>query len=268
METVPGTVALVLSDFSVHLRPPVGALAVRVTVPVDVFPPTTLDGEKVTPEGEGAWIVREAVTLLPPAVAVKVAEVFDETEVVDIVTVAEVIPLGMVMVVGRVALLLLLLRVTVIPPAGAVVPRVTVPVVLDPPSTLEGDTVKVVAIGGWIVSAADVLFPPAVAVKVAVVFTLTGEVGMLSVAAVDPLGIMMLAGNEAAGLLAFSVMVIPPDGALAESVIVPVDVLPPCTVVGERANDLTVCAEEMVEPINMTRSPRSMRRFKPRFIIH
>lgn len=266
--TVLGTVTLVLSDFSVHLRPPVGALAVRVTVPVDVFPPTTLDGEKETLESPGDWIDNVAVALLPPAVAVRRTDVFADTELVAMVTVAEVLPLGTTTLAGRLALLLLLFRGTVNPPAGALLPKVTVPVAFAPPRTLEGETVKLVATGGWIVSTAVEFLPLAVAVNVAVVLTATGAVVMVSVAAIEPLGMITLAGKEAAELLLFNEMVVPPDRALAESVIVPVDVLPPCRDVGERANDLTDCAEVTVEPTNMTRSPRRMRRFKPCFISH
>jgi hypothetical protein len=46
--TEPGTVATELSELSVTVVPPVGALPERVTVPVEEAPPRTVDGDITT----------------------------------------------------------------------------------------------------------------------------------------------------------------------------------------------------------------------------
>ena len=52
--TLAGTVAATLLLDSVTTVPPVGAAAVRVTVPVELVPPVTVLGFNVSDEGTGA----------------------------------------------------------------------------------------------------------------------------------------------------------------------------------------------------------------------
>jgi len=59
--TVAWTVAELLFDERLTVSPPVGALLLKVTVPVEDVPPTTEDGETVTLVNVGAVIVRVAV---------------------------------------------------------------------------------------------------------------------------------------------------------------------------------------------------------------
>jgi len=72
--TLEGTVATdVLVLVRLTTAPPEGALPLRVTVPVELFPPFTLVGFKVTEErvtAEAAVTVREACSVLLPRVAV------------------------------------------------------------------------------------------------------------------------------------------------------------------------------------------------------
>lgn len=74
--TLDGTVAtVVLLLDRVTLAPPDGAAPVKVTVPVELFPPLTLVGfsvsdESVTPPPLAGVIVREALCELLPSVAV------------------------------------------------------------------------------------------------------------------------------------------------------------------------------------------------------
>ena len=131
--------------------PPAGAGPLRVTVPVAVLPPHTVVGLIVSDWsvtlGEGLT-VRVAVRETPPAEAVIVTLVALETARVETVKVALVVPAGTVTVLGTVATLgLLLLRFTTNPPDGAGAVRVTVPVLLLPPTTLVGFSVRLLRLG-------------------------------------------------------------------------------------------------------------------------
>jgi hypothetical protein len=77
-----------------------------------------------------------------------------ETDVVAIVKVAEVAPVGTVTIAGTVSTALLDDRLTTEPPVGAADESVTVPVDDDPPNTTLGDTARPARIAGWIVSTA------------------------------------------------------------------------------------------------------------------
>ena len=71
-----------LLDASVTTRPPAGAAADNVTVPVLDAPPATDVGFNVTDESDAAVIVRLAVWDTPDNVAVIVADAFVATAVV------------------------------------------------------------------------------------------------------------------------------------------------------------------------------------------
>ena len=55
--TEDGTVASELLDDRLTAAPPLGALPVRVTVPVNCVPPTIVEGASVTDEGIGGVTV-------------------------------------------------------------------------------------------------------------------------------------------------------------------------------------------------------------------
>ncbi len=64
--TLAGTVATaVLLLESVTTAPPEGAAALKLTVPVEEFPPTTEVGFRVTEESNSGFTVSVAVWLLP-----------------------------------------------------------------------------------------------------------------------------------------------------------------------------------------------------------
>src|SRR3954470_5184578 len=97
--TLAGTVATeVLLLLSITVAPPTGALAVRVTVPVEFVPPLTLVGLTVREVSVGGVIVREAEARPPPATIIAV--VLEKTGLVVTVKVADVEPAGTVTLAG------------------------------------------------------------------------------------------------------------------------------------------------------------------------
>jgi hypothetical protein len=80
--TVAGTVALAPSEARLTTRPPVGAGPLRVTVPVEVFPPYTLLGSRERVVGVGARTVKLAWPVPLPPNTLTVTELFKLTAVV------------------------------------------------------------------------------------------------------------------------------------------------------------------------------------------
>jgi hypothetical protein len=119
--------------------PPLGAGPLSVTVPVEVFPPTMVEGLEDMDISAGRFTVRVEDLLTPPYTAEIVTEVDVDTGVVVIVKVALVFPLNTVTVAGTFATEILLLdNDTTDPPMGAGPFSVTVPVELFPPTTVAG----------------------------------------------------------------------------------------------------------------------------------
>src|SRR5438445_11843890 len=130
-----GTLATALLLDRVTSAPPVGAVALNVTVATEELPPTTLVGFSAKPDtvrgggGAGGETVSSAVLVTPPKEAEMVAEVDAVTDTVVTLNVALVTPAGTVTLPtgGTLAAAgLLLERVTTAPPAGAAALRVTV----------------------------------------------------------------------------------------------------------------------------------------------
>ena len=100
--TLAGTLATAPPLASVTTAPPAGAAAVKVTVPVDGLPPTTLVGFKVTEESGGgapAGLIGNcalAEPLLQAALAETVTNCCAVTALVEIVTDALLAPIGTV----------------------------------------------------------------------------------------------------------------------------------------------------------------------------
>src|SRR5213593_3265857 len=141
-----GTVAAVELHASETVPPPLSAGALKVTVPVDAVPPTTLVGFKDTVErtgpGGGGVSVRMACEITS-SVPMKPTLVNTPTGLVFTVNVALIAPAGTVTLPGKVTSdelpsTVLLDSVTTDPPAAAGLLRVTVPVVTLPPTTVEG----------------------------------------------------------------------------------------------------------------------------------
>lgn len=154
--TLAGTVAaLVLLLESPTATPPVMAVPVKATVPVEVAPETTVEGLNVTDEGTAARTERTAVlvTLL------KSAEIVDDalapTGMLVTVNVAVVAPAATVTDAGTVAAAVFeLVRVTADPPVGAGPFRVTVPAEDTPPTTVAGTSATEEGAGALTVSVA------------------------------------------------------------------------------------------------------------------
>ena len=190
-------VALELLDERLTTIPPVGAAPLSVTVPVEVEPPVTEVGLTLKLDGEGGVTVSVAVTDFPPAVAVMVAGVEDETGVVAIVKVAVVAPPATVTLAGGAALPLLEASITTVPPGGDVALSVTVPIDELPPTTEEGATERLPAPAAVIVSVAVTDVPDAVAVIVDGVVELTTEVETVKLTELAPPGTVTVPGTVA-----------------------------------------------------------------------
>ena len=145
-----GTVTLAGSEAAAELSesdttaPPLGAAALSVTVPVDDAPPTTVVGLSVSDVrvSDGAAVMLSAVnSVVLPREAVSVTVVLSTGNVVT-VNDALVAPAGNVTDAGTLAEPgRLLLRLTLSPPVGAGLSRVTVPLADVPPWTVVGLTV-------------------------------------------------------------------------------------------------------------------------------
>ncbi len=208
------------------------------------MPPVTVVGLSVNVQ-DGTVIVRVAVTGVPlPTAAPILLDVAAVTAVVVTVNVAEVAPPATVTVAGTVAAAVLLdVRFTLKPPVGAALPRVTVPVEGVPPGTDVGLSETALTTGGLTVNVAVCFAVPVVAVIVGVCAVATASVVTVKVVDVEPAGTVTVAGTVAADVkLDESVTTSPPVGATPLMVTVPVDGVPPVTVVGFRLSALTVGA--------------------------
>ena len=228
-------------ELSVRLTvvPAAGAGPVKVTVPVEPFPPTTVVGFKLTEYSvTDEATVNAAVLLMLPYFAVMVALWDDVTVVVVMVKVAFVFPAVTVTDVGSDAAEELSLRVIDMPAEGASPVNVTVPCALTPPTTAVGFKVNELKAGGAIVIVAVLDVLPLVAVIVAVVELETAVVATVNVALNLPSDTTTETGSEADEELSVRLTVIPPVGAEPVKVTVPVELFPPVTDVGLNANEL------------------------------
>ena len=258
--TLAGTVAAaVTEDVRVTTAPPEGALPVSVTVPVELVPPRTLVGERVTDVRAAGVTVRVAVWVTPEKTPEIVTGVEDPTPSVVTVNVFVEVPAATVTDAGTVAALVTEEeRVTTTPPAGAGPVSVTVPVELLPPTTLAGATLTADRAAGVTVRPAVWVAPTATPVIVTDVEDATAREVTVNVAVVAPEATVTLAGTVAAAVFEEDrVTTTPPAGAGAVRVTVPVDGEPPTTLAGARLTEerltgtgLTVSGADHVEVCN------------------
>lgn len=161
--TLAGTVPIVVDeDESVTTAPPVGAALVRVTVPVTATPPVTAATLVVSVDkaAAGGVTVMVAVPVEPFVVAVIVAFVLAITVPAVIVKETVFVPAGTVTDTGTLATAALLDdSVTTLPPTGALVDKVTVPVVVVVLAMDADPNVTLVTFGPRIISV-DLSFAP------------------------------------------------------------------------------------------------------------
>lgn len=233
---VAGTVAAELLSVSDTVTPPEGAAPFRDTVPVEELPPITLLGLKFNALTEGGLIVKTAV-LVTLYTADTVTDVALATGLVVTVKVAKVAPDATVTLAGTWAALLLSDSAMRMPVAGAGPFSRTVPVDEFPPTTDVGTKLTPVKEGGLIVKTA-VLVPLYFADIVTELLLTTAVVVTVNVAVVAPAATVTLAGTCADPLLEESATAAPPAGAGPFRVTVPVELLPPTTLVGFKLNEL------------------------------
>jgi hypothetical protein len=212
-----------------------------VTVPVLLAPPTTLAGLNVTDEGPLPGVtVSVPLTVVPFAVAETPTLVVLATEFVVTVKAAVVAPANTVTEVGMVftaALPPVTASATLVSDTAAAF-SVTVPVLLPPPTTLEGLKTSEVGMIGVTVSVPVLLVPFAVAETTTLVVADTGTVARVNVAVLLPAGTVTDAGIDPTAefpLVTANATESAVD-AFAAKVTVPVLLAPPGTDGGENVS--------------------------------
>ena len=140
MTTVAGTGAVVEFDVNDIVSPPVGAAPFSETVPTAVAPPATGFGLIEKFVSAAGVMVRVVETCDPLSEAVKVAMTDFDSPTVVTVKVPVVAPAATVTVAGMLASCVVEESATTVPPAGATLLRVTVPVTEFPPTTVGCET--------------------------------------------------------------------------------------------------------------------------------
>lgn len=232
--TVAGTVAApVLLDARFTTTPPGPAISARVTVAVVFTPPATdaLASDRAVTLGGLTTNSVVAVTVSSVALMVAVTEL--ATCVVPTLKVLLIEPAGTVTVAGTVTPTRLLESETTIPPVGALLDNVTVPVELLLPTTLDGATETDASRPASTANAPVTLDVGVLAVMTTPVSVDTAFVFTVKIASCEPAGTVTVAGTVAAASLESKLTTRPPVGALVSRLTIPVAVLPPATPAGE-----------------------------------
>ena len=227
--TVPASVDEAVNETT---APPVGAARLRVTVPITATPPVAAETLVVMAKRVAAAgvTVTAAVTVDPSVEAVMVAFVLATTVPAVTVKVAVRAPAATVTETGTLATAASLdERITTFPPTGALLERVTVPVVVPRLATLVAANVTLDTCGPRMLSVDLRLTPYTVAEITALVSLLTTLVVTVNIAVNAPAGIVMVDVTKALELDEASDTAVPPDGAGPEIINVPVVVAPPTT---------------------------------------
>ena len=198
MVTVAGTFADGDELDRVTIEPPVGAAALIVIVPVELLLPTIVAGSNENPLNAIGLIVKAAFADVTEVAAVILSWIWEGTDSVVTVNVAEVVPAPIVIDPGTVAAALLLDKLMLKPPAGAGLPIVTVAALVAPPIKVEGSRVRPVTAGGFTNKLALTLDPEMAAVMTVVVELGTPTVAMEKLPDAAPAGIVKVGGTDAA----------------------------------------------------------------------
>jgi hypothetical protein len=248
--TVAGTVTAALLELSETTVPPAGAITASWTKPLLEVPPMTVAGVKLNDSALAALIVKEPEVVAPLRVAVIVAVVSVPTAALVAVKLTLVAPEGTVTDEGTVALVVEDERAIGRPAAGAGVPIVSVPSVVEAPVTEVGLKVSETKPDEEIVSTALADWPLADAPIVLVAWAPTATVVTANVALVAPAGTTTFVGTVAAEvLLEVRGTVRPPVGAGLLMLTVPLEGDPPATEVGLSVRPLTNGAVTVNVPV-------------------
>jgi hypothetical protein len=241
MVTLAGVVAAAALEESVTTAPPVGAAVVSVAVPVDAAPPTTLDGFNATVASDGAAAIACGVNLRTTDHALAVPAEFTactrhqccRAPSVGAVNCDEVTVLSTTNGAANVLESSTWTRYDVAPGTSD-------------QSTTNGwagvapcaglTKAGAVGAGGVTVNVALRVLPPDEPEMLTVVEDVTAVVVTVNVLLVVPAGTVTLAGTVAAAEVSDRVTTVPPAGAAAVRVTVPVDEAPPATLDGLRAS--------------------------------
>jgi hypothetical protein len=242
MVTLDGTIAAELLLDRNTTIPPAGAGPSSVTVPVEEPPPVTPDGLNVSDISVGGTMTIDADWVTPLFAAKMLTEEDVATAAVVAVNVALVAPAGTVIEDDTAATEESLLDKEIARPLlGAGPLRLTVPTEELPPVSLAGVIETDMRVGGRTVRAAVWFIPLEAAVMTTEVDALTAEVATANVALVAPAGTVTESGTAATeGSLLDKETTVPPLGAGLVKVIVPVEELPPVTLVGLSESKLGV----------------------------
>lgn len=200
-ETDAGTVAAALSDASAITTPPAGAGSFNVIVPVEVPPPRTDVGLRVTLPTYCVLTIKLAVLVEAFTEAVITEVTVFGTFWVVIVTVPEVAPAAIAIEDGLAIAFWVPERPMVNPPTGAAELIVIVPVVDNVPRTVVGLRVKPVIVGALTVRVSWPVEELADPVIVTAVSEATARVVTVAVPVVAPAAIVRVAGTVAAAEL-------------------------------------------------------------------
>lgn len=262
--TESGTVTFGLDETNVTMAPSGPAGPLRVTLPVDAFPPTTTVGVNETAVGIDGVIVNVAVCVYPFAVADNTAVAVADTAVVGTDVLTNVCPAGTVTVAAGEASDRLEANATTKPPTGALHVMFTRNDVLVPPRTEVGVSTTLAGAGGRTLTTVDALTPARAAVTFTAVLAVTYKVLIPTLTVRDPVAtevVLVVTGTPAAspkpstGLSDVTVNT-HADGAGPSNVTVAVPVLEPVMFAGLDVTETTTGAV-MVMPLLRT-TPRAL----------
>jgi hypothetical protein len=240
--TEAGTTAAGLLLVKATLIPPAGAGPVRLILfNVAGAPPTTDVGESATESKANGLSVRTAVLVTPLNAAEIVTMTVAETVEVVIVNAGDAVaPAATVTEAGGTTPGLLLVKVTLMPPAGAGPFRFTLfKVVETPPTTVVGESTTESSATGLTVRTAVLVTPLYTAEIVIGAVAETDEVVIVNAGdAVAPAATVTEAGGTTPGSLLVNVTLTPPAGAGPfRFTLFNVVETPPTTDVGERTTE-------------------------------